>query len=453
MDLTLTTLKIRQGSAAFRRSKGAGTMEMRVVTSSRYGFGVCAVAAMLAGCGGASAPVTPSVSELMAQSRHTPPAYDVLYSFVGPPKDGETPSEALLNLNGTLYGTSGGGKHGGGIVFAMTTSGKETILYSFKSGSGDGIEPSSPLINVKGTLYGATSDGGTNTKGVIFAITTSGKETVLYSFKGGSADGANPSGALLNVHGTLYGTTVSGGSSSCGGGGCGTVFSITTSGKEVMLYSFKGGKTDGQSPNGDLVNVDGKLYGMTNAGGANCIYRGADCGTVFSVTTAGKETVLHSFKGAPKDGQNPDGGLIYVDGKLYGTTTGGGHSPCDPSQGCGTAFALTLSGSETLLHSFGDGTDGAVPQSALLDMNGKLYGTTPYGGGSGGWGTLFEISTSGKERVLHRFDPIGAAGYYPVASPIGVNGILYGTATGGGTGYCGYDGMDPGCGLVFAQTP
>ncbi|MGB6740533.1 MAG: choice-of-anchor tandem repeat GloVer-containing protein [Candidatus Cybelea sp.] len=427
------------------------SIEMTIVTLSRYGFVVCAVAALLVGCGGASTPLSPSLSQVTTESAHALDAFDVLYSFQGAPKDGEDPNEALVNVNGTMYGTtSSGGKHGAGTVLAITTSGKETILYGFKGGSADGAAPSAPLINVNGTLYGATSYAGAHDKGVIFAITTSGTETVLYSFKGGSADGSNPSGALLNVNGTLYGTTVSGGSRSCGGGGCGTVFSITTSGKEVVRYNFKGGKTDGQSPNGGLVNVHGKLYGTTNAGGANCIYRGADCGTVFSVTTSGKETVLHSFKGAPKDGQNPDGGLIYVVGKLYGTTTGGGHSPCDPSQGCGTAFALTLSGAETVLHSFGDGADGVAPQSALIDVNGMLYGTTPYGGKSG-WGTLFEISTSGKERVLHRFN--GGAGYYPVASLINVNSTLYGTSTAGGWGYCGSDGTDPGCGIVFALTP
>jgi uncharacterized repeat protein (TIGR03803 family) len=427
---------------------------MTIVTLSRYGFVICALAALLVGCGAASTPLSPSLSQETKKSAQARDAFDVLYSFQGAPKDGEGPYEALVNVDGKLYGTtSSGGKHGDGTVFAITTSGKETVLYSFKGGSADGAAPSAPLINVNGTLYGATSYAGAHGRGVIFAITTSGTETILYSFKGFSADGATPSGALLDVNGTLYGTTVSGGSRSCGGGGCGTVFSITTSGKEVMRYSFKGGTTDGQSPNGGLVNVHGKLYGTTNAGGANCIHGGADCGTVFSVTTSGKEAILHSFKGAPKDGQNPDGGLIYADGKLYGTTTGGGHSPCDPSQGCGTAFALTLSGSETLLHSFGDSADGVAPQSALIDVSGMLYGTTPYGGGSGSWGTLFEILASGKERVLHRFNPLGGGGYYPVAGLISVNGTLYGTATGGGSGYCGRDGTDPGCGIVFALTP
>jgi uncharacterized repeat protein (TIGR03803 family) len=425
-------------------------MEMTVLTLSRCGFVTCAIAAMLAGCGGGSTPLSPSLSHVTTENAHAPGAFDVMYSFQGAPKDGETPSEALVGVNGTLYGTtSSGGKHGDGTVFAITTPGKETILYSFKGGSADGAAPSAPLINVSGTLYGATSYAGAHGKGVIFAITTSGTETVLYSFKGSSADGSSPSGALLNVNGTLYGTTVSGGSRSCGGGGCGTIFSITTSGKEVVRYNFKGGKTDGQNPNGGLVNVNGTLYGTTNGGGAHCS-GGVACGTVFSSTPSGEEIVLHNFKGADTDGQNPDAGLIYVNGKLYGTTTGGGRCRLT-SQGCGTVFATTVSGTETVLHNFG-GADGFGPQSALLDVKGELYGTTLYGGNSG-WGTLFKISTSGKERVLHSFNPLGGAGYNPVASLINVNSTLYGTATGGGLGYCGRDGTDPGCGIVFALTP
>lgn len=418
----------------------------RVSIFNRCGFVLCAVAPMLASCGGGSTPLNPALSEVTTESVRAPAAFAVLYSFQGPPKDGESPSEALLNVNGTLYGTSGGGKHGAGTVFATTTSGKETVFYDFKGGSTDGANPSGALLNLNGTLYGATSYGGANDKGVIFAITTTRHETVLYSFKGGSSDGAQPSGALLNVNGILYGTTTSGGSSSCGGGGCGTAFSITTSGKETVLHHFRGGKTDGQSPNGSLVNVSGKLYGTTNAGGANCT-RGVACGTVFSITTSGKETVLHSFKGADTDGQSPDAGVIYVKGKLYGTTLAGG------AYGAGTVFSITTGGIEKVLHSFGrKAGDGEGPQAPLFDMQSTLYGTTVYGGSSG-WGTVFEISTTGKEYVLHRFNPLGGGGYYPAAGLLNVNNTLYGTATAGGWGYCGGSGYDPGCGIVFALTP
>ena len=106
-------------------------------------------------------------------------------------------------------------------------------------------------------------------------ITASGKETVLYSFKG-RPDGANPHGALLNVNGTLYGTTLGGGAHCLKHGGCGTVFSITTSGAETVLHSF-GGSGGGRNPEAGLIDVKGTLYGTTLEGGAS------DDGTVFSL--------------------------------------------------------------------------------------------------------------------------------------------------------------------------
>ena len=420
---------------------------MRTFDICRYAFSVCVAAAMLAGCRGEGLPLSPSVTDVTAGRAHALFSYDVLYSFKGGKKDGEFPNEALINVNGTLYGTSVGGTHGAGIIFTITTSGKESVFYNFKGGSADGAGPSAPLINVNGTLYGMAINGGANGKGVIFAITTSGKETVVYSFKGAPADGEDPSGALLNMNGILYGTTLLGGSgSSCGDYGCGTVFSITTSGKEVVRYNFKGRKTDGQNPTGGLINVKGKLYGTTNGGGANCTKRGVACGTVFSVTTSGKETVLHNFKGADTDGQNPDAGLIYVKGTLYGTTEFGGLSAG------GTVYSVTTSGGEKVLHNF-SGSDGVQPEAGLINVKGTLYGTIFYGGASGSWGTVFEISTSGKEHVLHSFHPLGFDGYYPMASLINVNSTLYGTTRSGGSGYCGGDGYDYGCGTVFTLTP
>jgi uncharacterized repeat protein (TIGR03803 family) len=424
---------------------------MRTAVLSSCIFSVCGVAAILAGCGLETAPPTPSPAGATAQRAHALLAFGVLHDFQGPPKDGSYASNALIDLNGTLYGTSGGGAKGNGAVYSITPSGAETVLYSFKGGSADGAGPSGALINVDGTLYGTTAYGGAKDNGTIFAVSTSGKESVIYSFKGGPADGAAPSGALLNVNGTLYGTTASGGSgSSCGDSGCGTVFSVTTSGKETVRHNFKGGKRDGQSPNGGLVNVQGTLYGTTNGGGANCT-GGVACGTVFSITASGKETVRYSFKGGT-DGQNPDAGVIYVNGKLYGTTTGGGGGCNEPSRGCGVAFASTLSGAETVLHSFGkNGRDGAVPQASLLNVSGTLYGTTIYGGESRGWGTVFEILTSGKERVLRRFN--GANGDWPTASLINVKGTLYGATTQGGSGLCGSDDYYWGCGVIFTLKP
>jgi uncharacterized repeat protein (TIGR03803 family) len=136
---------------------------------------------------------------------------------------------------------------------------------------------------------------------------------------------------LIEVKGTLYGTTVSGGENNKG-----TVFSITTGGALQVLYSFKG-RPDGEGPDAPLLAVGGKLYGTTFGGGAN------KKGTVFSITTSGTENVLFSF--GADDGNDPSGGLIDVGGALYGTTQqGGDHTDCQhPGRdGCGTVFALSL---------------------------------------------------------------------------------------------------------------
>jgi uncharacterized repeat protein (TIGR03803 family) len=146
------------------------------------------------------------------------------------------------------------------------------MIYRFKGGPGDGEHPSAGLINVNGTLYGTTLEGGELGCGTIFALTTSGKETRLYSFTGEPADGARPPASLLNFNGTLYGTTALGGANDAG-----TVFSVTTSGTETVLYSFTGGG-DGTEPYAGLTQVDGTLYGTTVGGGAYFV------GTVFSLS-------------------------------------------------------------------------------------------------------------------------------------------------------------------------
>ena len=249
----------------------------------------------------------------------------------------------------------------------------DQVLYSFRGGV-DGTEPQASLINVNGTLYGTTFFGGaygsTRRDGTVFSITTAGKEHVLHSFGNGS-DGAYPYASLINVKGTLYGTTSGGGSTSCNPSGCGTVFSITTDGTEHVLHNF-GGDSDGQNPQANLINVNGTLYGTTYVGGTDCM-PSEQCGTVFSITTGGTEHVLHSF-GEKTDGAGPEAGLINVKGTLYGTTFGGG------GHGEGTVFSITPSGTEKVLHVFNGPPDGAYPVASLINVNGTLYGTTSGGG-------------------------------------------------------------------------
>jgi len=227
--------------------------------------------------------------------------------------------------DGNLYGTTtkGGANSNAGTVYKITTAGAETVMWSF-GGSGDGVNPyASPIQASDGNLYGTTYGGGANGAGTVFKITTAGAETVLWSF-GGSGDGALPDSGLMQASdGNLYGTTTSGGTN-----GAGTVFKITTAGAETVLWSF-GGSGDGAKPYGGLIQAsDGNLYGTTYGGGAN------GAGTVFKITTTGAETVLWSFGGSG-DGVNLDGALMQAsDGNLYGTTYGGG------ANGAGTVFNI-----------------------------------------------------------------------------------------------------------------
>ncbi|MFY9718316.1 MAG: choice-of-anchor tandem repeat GloVer-containing protein, partial [Candidatus Cybelea sp.] len=189
---------------------------------------------------------------------------------------------------------------------------------------------------------------------------------VLYDFQG-VPDGSGP-GGLTMVNGTFYGTTQGGGS--CYYLACGTVFEITPSGIEQVIYRFKGG-SDGNDPVGNLVNVNGTLYGVTNEGGSKsgpCAPPSSGCGTVFKVSTAGDEHVLYRFKGG-KDGDYPLAGLTSLDGMLYGTTDhGGGY------YGLGTVFQITLTGREKILYRFkGGASDGWGPQAPLLPLHGTLY--------------------------------------------------------------------------------
>jgi uncharacterized repeat protein (TIGR03803 family) len=403
----------------------------------------CTGAVMLAGCGtGSSTPLSPLPAGLTAERAAARPAYKLLRSFEGGSRDGEWPVARLVNVNGTLYGTTRfGGANGYGTVFSITRSGTEKVLYSFKN-CPDGSYPEGGLLDVNGTLYGTTVEGGANCGtyggfGTVFSITLSGTEKVLYSFKN-DPDGVYPEADLLNVNGTLYGTASQGGEYHKG-----TVFSITIHGKEKTLHSF-GSSGDGVYPEGALLNVNGTLYGTTYNGGAYSCGSTGNCGTVFSITRSGTETVLYSFKGSPSyEGDHPVAGLVNDKGTLYGTTWGGG-----TAKG-GTVFRITTSGVEKLLHNFnGYDGDGAAPEAPLLNVGGTLYSTT-YVGGAFGYGTVYSITPSGAEKVLYSFasDPDGE---YPVAGLVDVKGTLYGTTFDGGAYSCGY-GFN--CGTVFSLSP
>jgi uncharacterized repeat protein (TIGR03803 family) len=317
----------------------------------------------------------------------------VVYAFTS--TNGMPGYGALLSLGGKLYGTcDAGGSYYYGTLFQLSTAGGLTVLANFQADQG---VPNAGLLQFNGNLYGTTAAGGLNCQGgcgTVFKLGPFGLKTI-YQFKGYPHDGQTPFGSLTAVNGTFYGTTRFGGSGygcDISGDGCGTIFSVTTSGKERIIYNFKGGPRDGAYPEGKLLNVRATLYGVTpNGGNANC---SGGCGTVFAITPVGKERVVYQFAGG-SDGAYPSGGLVELNGVLYGVTSAGG-AQCPPSGRCGTVFSLTTSGKKSIVYDFKGGRDGQDPQGALVILNGKLYGTTSGGGvpcyGSTGCGTVFQIT-------------------------------------------------------------
>jgi uncharacterized repeat protein (TIGR03803 family) len=329
----------------------------------------------------------------------------------------------------------------------------ESVLYSFAGGS-DGAYPEAPPILVGGVLYGTTALGGNggcafvNGCGTVYALNASGHERVLHSFKTGR-DGEAPGGPLFHdPSGNLIGPTVLGGGSGCKDGhvkGCGTIFRITTSGKEHVLYRFPGG-AQGSQPDAPLTRPNGAFYGEASGGGAGkCSYMNSKgCGLLFKLDASGAVTIVYTFKGG-KGGGTPQGGLLPLDGNFYGTTTGGGGTACPFSDGCGTAFQMMPSGSVNVLYEFGRSVyDGAVPESGFVALNGKFYGTTFSGGrsncaltGSGyGCGTVFAMTLTGHEKIIYNFTSDGEAGSFPNGLVVAGN-TLYGTTEGGGFYRCG----------------
>lgn len=426
-----------------------------------FGFGVRIISygfvLALAPCIGLAAQTSPATrvsdaAKIPQQSR-TDGSYRVLYAFKGGKLDGAYPVSALTEVNGTFYGTTyRGGPNpgpnnlpdGSGTVFKISPSGAEGVLHAFGNGS-DGAYPLAALLDLNGVLYGTTYGGGSSkfsvegapTGGTVFSIETGGNERVLHSFPDRDGDGISPgnyntsTGPLVYANGVLYGVTATSRLNQVYGSG--TVFEITTRGAERVLYHFKNSPAlDAYIPI-DLIDVNGVGYGTSlfdtsTAGGGG--------GTVYEFGRAG-ERVLYTFKGAP-DGRLPNGGLIFGNGVLYGTTSNGG------AYDRGAVFSFKGS-TENVLHSFKGKPDGENPKAGLIVVNGVGYGTTT-GGGAYNNGTIFKITASGNETVLHSFRG-GTDGANPSSGLTYFSGSLYGTAQNGGNGGC-----VSGCGAVFKLT-
>jgi len=347
---------------------------------------------------------------------------------------GVSPTGSLTLSGTTLFGmTSAGGTENMGTIFEFgTQSNVETVLHSFGKTATDGFQPYGSLILSGTILYGTTYQGGVNQGGTIFKFDTKKNvETVLYSFAGGTTDGAGPYGSLTLSGTTLYGMTQYGGAELLG-----TVFMFdTTTNVETVLHSFAGYPTDGASPTGSLTLLGTTtLYGMTPHGGV------ANQGTIFMIDTDGTGyQVLHSFLGGASDGAGPTGSLTLSGTTLYGMTQHGGVGVDSP----GTIFEFdTVADVETVLHSFeGSSTDGSSPYGDLTVSGTTLYGMTYQGGSKlggppfNGQGTIFMFDTDTKvQTILHNFAGGTTDGERPYGSlTLSVSGTtLYGMTYQGG---------------------
>lgn len=358
----------------------------------------------------------------------------------------------------------------------------ETVLYTFTGGTGGGGPYAGLIADANGNFYGTASSvyggGPCDTAcGVIFELTRTSTPAadswaynVLYTFQGGE-DGAYPCSTLaIDDAGSLYGTTINGGTG-CGPYGCGTVFELkpTTDGwRESVLFRFTGG-SDGNNPFGP-VTLDGvgNIYGAAAYGGDNsCYYDGVGCGVVFRLNRptgdSGEwtETVLHTFEGT--DGAEPFSGVILAPtlpdtasavgppGTVYGTTLVGG--PGLPNDSGGLVFRIVPSAGSwdyQILYEFPQnlGRPGGPP---VFDKSGNLYGMAGLAG-SYGVGAVFELTppkigqTTWQESNIYNFTgpPNGWISLYQGVVMDG-DETIYATTSDGGTS----DNCEAGCGTVF----
>ena len=391
------------------------------------------------------------------------------------------------------------------------------VIYNFAAGP-DGAYPVSGLtIDAAGNIYGTTAAGGTGQCayewvtgcGTVFKLSQSNgawQLTSLYSFAGG-ADGSCPQArVVIGPDGSLYGTTSQGGGTYyCEAikDGFGTVFNLrmtsttsttpSSSWSETVLHRFGGRSSDGKWPTwSDLIfGQDGELYGTTVYGGTRQggtlfvlgrtnrnwkegvpysfigggVYSGvisdrlgnlygtyynSEYGVVYELmpsTSGWVEQTLYTFQGGT-NGYDPMGGLVFdQSGNLFGTTAFGG------TGGAGTVYELSPSSGGwvfTTLYNFPSGAFG--PSASLtIDVSGSLYGTTASDGPSYA-GSVFKLTCSGNGWTytsLHDF--IGSDGNSPMGTiALDSRGNVWGTASGGGTGLgC----PASGCGVVWEITP
>lgn len=357
--------------------------------------------------GAQSAPVTPTVS--------------TVYNFAGGTTGSANPWYVTLvqGTDGQLYGTTyNGGSASAGTAFKVSTSGTYTLLHSFANTKTDGGYPSGGLtLGSNGLFYGTTQQGGTQSQGVVFSMTTAGVVTILHNFNAG-IDGAFPWGPpILASDGNLYGTA------SGGAGAFGLLYKVTTTGTYTTVYAFSA--ADGYYPMASPTQgKDGDLYVPVSLGGSEF------CGTIDKITTAGVLVSSYSFP-CGAGGAFPVGPLVQdVNTNFFSTTQDGG------TNGEGTIYKITTTMVVTILHSFGATFgDGEYPSAGLaLGTDSKYYGSAAEGGTYDD-GILFNTQKTGFYTDLYSFNnSANLMQMSPLSPPVEyTTGLLYGVTEYGGT--------------------
>jgi len=346
--------------------------------------------------------------------------------------------ELIKGSDGKLYGTTyQGGVNNYGAAYSLTIGATPTltILHSFNAGAGAG--GAYPYAGVTegsdGKLYGTTYNGGANGVGVVYSLTKDGLTfTDVHDFSA-SADGAYPESQLTKSStGTLYGVTYYGGASNDG-----TLYKVSSTGVYSQLYAFDGNY--GSQPYWQpIIAADGKLYGVTQAGGSNGIgYYGA--GVVYKYDlTANTISVFSTFDGI--NGYYANAITQGTDKNFYGTSQYGGKTSAEAgfSNGNGSAFKISSTGTLSLIYSFYTHTGFNSYGRLVQGPDGQFYGTT-YSGGYYNQGTIYKSDANGNMTILHHFNNYQPVyeGYNAQAGLIvGKDGNLYGaTASGGIYGY------------------
>jgi len=346
------------------------------------------------------------------------PTFTILTTFPTGVFPGAPP---VQGTDGNFYGTATAIYPAPATIYRVTPEGVLSTIYNFCSqpGCADGSGSEGGLVlGSDGNFYGTSLTGGANNWGTVFRITPAGVLTTLHSFT--QTDGALPCSTMIQANsGEFYGTTGSGGYNYDG-----TIFKITPQGALTTVYSFATPWSATLCAS-LLQAANGNFYGTTANDGN---FGGPGDGTIFELTPAGTFSTLYTFTG--KDGAFPQDGLLPTNGDFYGTTAEGG------ADAVGTVFQFAPDGTLTTLYSFGGSSgcpDGCYPYAPLvLASNGKFYGTATIGGGSGGDGTIFEITTAGTLIKMYGFRTTDGQPYGGLIQ--GTDGAFYGTATHGTNG-------------------